>query len=77
MPINVRYLASLAEQLGRDRDIVEARAAITVTEVWQRALPEQELPARILVAVNHVHAGADSLVHDGDEVAFFPPVTGG
>ncbi|MFT6598337.1 MoaD/ThiS family protein, partial [Cycloclasticus pugetii] len=32
---------------------------------------------QVLYSVNHEYAQADSLVHAGDEVAFFPPVTGG
>lgn len=34
-------------------------------------------PARLRAAVNQVHAGFDSPVADRDEIAFFPPVTGG
>ena len=32
---------------------------------------------RIRVAVNQTHSGFDTALHDGDEIAFFPPVTGG
>jgi len=32
---------------------------------------------KLLVAVNHGMADAGTAVKDGDEVAFFPPVTGG
>jgi molybdopterin converting factor subunit 1 len=31
----------------------------------------------VRVAVNQEHAGFDAPVSDGDEIAFFPPVTGG
>jgi sulfur-carrier protein len=31
----------------------------------------------VRVAVNHAMVGTDAAVHDGDEVALFPPVTGG
>ena len=31
----------------------------------------------VRVAVNHEHVDFDHAVQDGDEVAFFPPVTGG
>ena len=34
-------------------------------------------PARLRAAVNQSHVGFDATVHDDDEVAFFPPVTGG
>jgi len=34
-------------------------------------------PARLRAAVNQEHAGFDAGVSDTDEVAFFPPVTGG
>ena len=33
--------------------------------------------ARIRVAVNQRHAGFDAVIREGDEIAFFPPVTGG
>ncbi len=34
-------------------------------------------PARLRAAVNQAHVGFDAPLADGDEVAFFPPVTGG
>jgi molybdopterin synthase sulfur carrier subunit len=34
-------------------------------------------PARIRLAVNQHHTGFDAPIADSDEVAFFPPVTGG
>jgi len=34
-------------------------------------------PARLRAAVNREHVGFDSPVTDTDEIAFFPPVTGG
>ncbi len=42
-------------------------------ERWQNALSSSQL----LIAVNQEMTSADTLVADGDEVAFFPPVTGG
>lgn len=33
--------------------------------------------SRIRIAVNQCHAGLDTPLREGDEVAFFPPVTGG
>ncbi|MBS0276076.1 MAG: molybdopterin converting factor subunit 1 [Proteobacteria bacterium] len=34
-------------------------------------------PKRIRVAVNQEHTSFDAALKEGDEVAFFPPVTGG
>lgn len=34
-------------------------------------------PGRIRAAVNQEHANMDTAIAPGDEVAFFPPVTGG
>jgi sulfur-carrier protein len=36
-----------------------------------------ENPEKIRVAVNQEHASFDSNICDSDEIAFFPPVTGG
>jgi molybdopterin synthase sulfur carrier subunit len=75
--ISVRYFASLAEELGRREDVLDAGAAATVEAVWQAAVEGRALPPNVLSAVNHVYVERSHPVRDGDEVAFFPPVTGG
>ncbi|GAB6039691.1 MoaD/ThiS family protein [Endothiovibrio diazotrophicus] len=77
MTIQVRFFASLRERLGRDGCELEAAEGLTVAEVWARAEPGQPLPANTLTAVNQEYCDLDTPVRDGDEVAFFPPVTGG
>jgi len=77
MSINVKYFASLRERLGRAEDSIEAAGVATVMDVWARAAGGVPLPENALAAVNMEYAKADSAVRDGDEVAFFPPVTGG
>lgn len=77
MPIRVRYFASLKEILGRDEDSLPPFTAATPRLVWQTANPGRALPGRVLTAINLDYADLDSPVQDGDEVAFFPPVTGG
>ena len=74
--INVRYFASLRERLGRSQEHVEAAGIVNVADVWRRVASEP-MPANTLVAINQEYAGPDSPVSAGDEVAFFPPVTGG
>ena len=77
MAIQVRYFASLRERVGRDSDVVERDQATTVAEVWQRTTQGKPLPGNVLCAVNMEYVEPDAPVRDGDEVAFFPPVTGG
>ncbi len=77
MPIRVKYFASLRERLGRGEASVDAATVSTVLDVWNSATPGQAMPGNLLAAVNQEHAELDHPVKDGDEVAFFPPVTGG
>lgn len=76
MKVTVKFFASLRERVGKDRAEVEVGDASCVRDVW-RALADWEPDARVLAAVNARHAPLDAAVADGDEVAFFPPVTGG
>ncbi|MGR9074300.1 MAG: MoaD/ThiS family protein [Gammaproteobacteria bacterium] len=77
MSIKVRYFASLKESVGRSEDIVAYDDNSTVGGVWAKANPNRPFPENVLAAVNMNYAEPDAPVKDGDEVAFFPPVTGG
>jgi len=77
MTIQVRYFASLREKIGRDADELNATGPQTVEAVWQLATDGEAMPANLLMAVNQSYVKAGASVKDGDEVAFFPPVTGG
>jgi molybdopterin synthase sulfur carrier subunit len=77
MPIQIRYFASFRERMGRTDDVVTASEASTVAEVWARVSGGRSLPPNTLVAVNMEYSDLDAPVREGDEVAFFPPVTGG
>jgi len=76
MSIRVKFFASLREQVGRPEQEILSNGVRTVSEVWAQ-IDEGELPASVLCAINMDYAESDSPVKDGDEVAFFPPVTGG
>lgn len=82
--IRLLYFAALREALGRAEERVELPEACgTLAEVrdllaarggdWDALVRMKNLRA----AINQRMATPDSKVADGDEVAFFPPVTGG
>ncbi len=77
MVIHIKYFASLRDRLGRAEDRLDAVGELTVAGVWAVLWPEMPLPPNTLAAVNMEYAGPEQVVRDGDEVAFFPPVTGG
>ena len=81
MRIQVRFFASLADAAGVRGLELEIPEHSTVKELWDvlagrypKLAPH--LPS-ILRAVNEEFRSADTVVHDGDEVAFFPSVSGG
>lgn len=77
MNIQVRFFASLRERLGISEAQVNLPADSTVADVWRQALNDTAIPGNVLAAVNQEYAQLSTPVKDGDEVAFFPPVTGG
>ena len=77
MSVKVKYLASLRDRLGRSEDTVDAMPDMTVMAVWSGLWPDTAIPENTLVAVNQEYSDPDTEVKDGDEIAFFPPVTGG
>lgn len=79
------YFASIREQLGRDEEqLALPQGVATVAELidWlgrERGEPWVQVlsSSRLLCAINQEMAPLDSRIEEGDEVAFFPPVTGG
>lgn len=77
MSIKVRYFASLKELVGRSEDTLTVTSSLTADQVWQQLNAPKALPANVLVALNMNYVTLDTEITDGDELAFFPPVTGG
>ncbi|PHS73263.1 MAG: molybdopterin converting factor subunit 1 [Cycloclasticus sp.] len=77
MTIKVLYFASLKELLGCGEESISAEAVKTVEDVWLLVSQGKNISQQVLYSVNQEYAEGDALVKAGDEVAFFPPVTGG
>lgn len=83
MSIKILYFASLRERLKQSEEMVPFNMGTSVAELlqtlkargpeWENALSG----TRVKVAVNQEVANLQTPIGDGDEVAFFPPVTGG
>ena len=77
MAIKVKFFASLRERMPAGLTEVDADGVRTISDVWERATDTPLIPSHVLCSVNLEHRESYETVKDGDEVAFFPPVTGG
>jgi molybdopterin synthase sulfur carrier subunit len=85
MKVKILYFASVREKLGRDAEELEVPAGVATIAglrshlcsrggAWADALAESKL---LRSAVNQDMVPPSATIKSGDEVAFFPPVTGG
>ena len=85
MKLELRFFASLREALGVSQESITIPVSIkTIADLRahlvERGAPWSEVLAGCNVlrcALNHHMVDASTLLQDGAEVAFFPPVTGG
>ncbi len=78
MKINIKYFASLREEIGKGEATVESNETVlTTAQVWTLSTGKTSFPDKILIAVNNEYVNLETKVVDGDHVSFFPPVTGG
>jgi sulfur-carrier protein len=83
MKVNVRYFASLREALGPG-EVIETTPGATVAHLRDALLSRGGAHAEALARTRAVRMALDQVLcdegaalHDGAELAFFPPVTGG
>jgi sulfur-carrier protein len=83
--VKVLFFAALREQLGTSAEEVELPAGVATVAAlrshlarrggaWEGALAERK---NVRASVNQDMAKPAAAIRAGDEIAFFPPVTGG
>ncbi len=85
MKVRVLYFASVREKIGKDAEEIELPAGIATVSALRSHLRdrggvyENSFAEKILVraAINQDMVPPAAAIKAGDEVAFFPPVTGG
>lgn len=79
--VTIRLFATLRERAGASELVREFPEGVTVGQVWETL--KDEFPAlrshrdSVGFAVNQEYVAGDHTAHDGDEIAFIPPVSGG
>lgn len=80
MNVTLKLFAAVRDIVGESSRELQLDEGATPEQLWgdlvshHRDLSVHRIP---MVAINEEYAGADTELHEGDEVAFIPPVSGG
>jgi len=85
MSVKLLYFAWVRERVGKGEEVVEPPATVaTVADLmtWLAGRGEEyafafENPKVIRAAINRAHVKASTPIAGANEIAFFPPMTGG
>jgi molybdopterin converting factor subunit 1 len=81
--ITLKYFASLRDIAEKEKDSLDIENPITIdqlSDIISKTTPKMGAIIRekkVMISVNEEMASADTIIHDGDEVAFLPPFSGG
>ena len=81
--ITLKYFASLRDIAEKEEDSLDIENPITIdqlSDIISKTAPKMGAIIRekkVMISVNEEMASADTIIHDGDEVAFLPPFSGG
>jgi MoaE-MoaD fusion protein len=81
MKVKVLFFARLKEIIGREMVELDLNPMLTVADVWEALRTEypqvKDFEKSLLFSVNQEFADLHTRVKEGDELAIFPPVSGG
>jgi sulfur-carrier protein len=77
MSIKVKFFARMRDEAGIDSGEVEYVDGLSLESIWTQLVSDSNYPESVMVAVNMEYVSGELTLQDGDEIAFFPPVTGG
>ena len=81
MKVTVKLFASFREASGSPESVIEVAPGTTVGRLWEQLVEEQPRLAPVsraaAFAVNRRYTRAGTVLNEGDEVAFLPPMSGG
>lgn len=78
MRVSVIYYAGLRERVGKSIEFLDLNAEPMVKDLRSELAKRHGLDEDILlVALNGSFANPDTVIDEGDEIAVFPPVSGG
>ncbi|NJK81127.1 MAG: molybdopterin converting factor subunit 1 [Chloroflexaceae bacterium] len=79
--VTVRFFAGHRDIVGTSELRLTVEPDTTVGMLWERLTETyprlQHYTGRVMLAVNQEYSHASTVLHDGDEVAYIPPVSGG
>jgi molybdopterin converting factor subunit 1 len=81
--ITLKYFASLRSIAGKEEESLDITNPITIDQLSDiiaqnsHKMAEMVREKKVLISVNQEMTADDTLIRDGDEVAFLPPFSGG
>ena len=81
--ITLKYFASLKSIAEKEEDHLDIENPLTLdqlSDIISKTTPkmgEMIREKKVLISINQEMASVDTVIHDGDEVAFLPPFSGG
>jgi len=77
MRVRLRFFASFRDQMGSPERWVDLEEGTNLRDLTSSMGQHHPFLVSGLVAINGRYLDAGTIIRDGDEVAFFPPVSGG